>query len=71
MHASSRLGSINDPFNTINMNFPIISQTSSSTNFPPNLGNNNNMNMGKKNDQFPQYDPNTNYGIFLILKTTS
>ena len=65
MHASSRLGSLNDPFNAVNMNFPILSQTSSSTNSPPNLANNN-MNMGKKNDQFPQYDPNINYGISLF-----
>ena len=70
MHASSRLGSVNDPYNTINLNFPSLSQANLSTNLLPNLVNNN-MDMGKKNDQFPQYDPNINYGIFLILKTTS
>lgn len=72
-NAQSRLGSINDPHNQINMNFPSLSQANPSTNFPNNLVNN--MSANKKSEGFAQYDNNpfnsNTFGFMTQQKTNS
>jgi len=72
MHAQTRIGNMNDPYNTGTMNFPSLSQANPPTNYTNNLVNN--MSMNKKNESFVQYDNNTftnnNFG-FMPQKQNS
>ena len=66
MYAPSRIGSINDPYNTINLNFPSLSQANPVPNFPSDI---NSMNMGKNPQLQPdtsQLPNSTSYGICLF-----